>query len=611
MAPPGNESTRLKCTPGTPSKGRRKLSFDNKPLSGKSFYLNFKCSFKEIGTIETDIKELGGIVESFLSKSVSYVVIDRHVTKETSTTSSSPTANPDWSPKTSPSPSSETPSYSSMTRGKLLLQKAVHSRCQGSTDVLSNAKAWGVKIVTLDVLKSWISIAKKAKITVLRGAYIKVEDDDCLYRPSFRQFVKKRWPSLSITKQKHRRRSHRRCVDREDVSKTAPGTEIHDDSRQEGYCECCQVRYNDLNMHVQTPSHQKYAKREDNYMAVDAITNDMPDVGEFISQFAPVSSPTSMDFDDVVLLSPVAKRRCVKHSPQVKNDGSEVHLPQNSNPGSITYHDNTHRGATHNLSNTNPMDQGSGSEDEEPENEDLGFDDCVAQVMERLQTWDALEDDSDDFNTPLNCHEWGNVFDVEVNPDLATELQNTHISDGLFDLKNVYVIDDIISDNQVPNASIMPGTSKNYQKNYAFEEQTHTLQNETERSTTKVDPTTSHKAESREQLNHTVSMDTDSVQNITDTKPTPSLTPNENVPSVTDEYSSLEPVPCMNLLPVFVGLTERIKMNKRSCRKDSTQAEPPKADLRIQECSVLLKKLSKSKTRNTDTRKKSQHCLSV
>ncbi|XP_006813926.1 uncharacterized protein LOC102803484 [Saccoglossus kowalevskii] len=293
-------------TKGTPVKAKRKLSLEEGPLESKSFYLHLKCSFTQIGNIEKDIKGLGGKVESFLSKNITYVVSDRLPVrlKEQRGSCSSSARSPGYYGASSPSPgSSESPSYGQtapLTRGRLLLQKAVHCRA-GCSDVLANAKAWGVKIVPLDDFKVWISDAKKPRPRRLIDCFMKVEDDAYIYKPSYRQFGKSAWPSLFESSFKSR--ACRSRYQQVTVTKTTP-VEVEDDSKQEGYCECCLERYDDIHEHITRSYHRAFANKESNYWGVEALTQQFPSVQQFVERFAPNLSPCK-----TVVISPLRKRR--------------------------------------------------------------------------------------------------------------------------------------------------------------------------------------------------------------------------------------------------------------------------------------------------------------
>lgn len=103
------------------------------------------------------------------------------------------------------------------TRGKSIAQRSTGLR-KGTTNILSNAETWGVKVLQVDKCKKWLSsllqeanhceIGNKAKfsehlsrkkqpkVVQLRDTYIKVEDLNFKYRPLVHEF--KNWPKLTF-----------------------------------------------------------------------------------------------------------------------------------------------------------------------------------------------------------------------------------------------------------------------------------------------------------------------------------------------------------------------------------------------------------------------------
>ncbi|KAJ8793153.1 hypothetical protein J1605_003830 [Eschrichtius robustus] len=163
-----------KCQKSSPDAGRQ-------PFSGKSFYLDLPAG-KNLQFLTGAIQQLGGVIEGFLSKEVSYIVSSRREAKaEISGTShrGSPSpsevtvetlsvANPKGSRArpvqkavdsvvSTAAPIAPLFRQVPLSRGKELLQKAI--RNQGSSggggggrgsSLLSNARSWGVRILHVD-----------------------------------------------------------------------------------------------------------------------------------------------------------------------------------------------------------------------------------------------------------------------------------------------------------------------------------------------------------------------------------------------------------------------------------------------------------------------------
>uniref|UniRef100_A0A5F9C3I4 DBF4 zinc finger B n=1 Tax=Oryctolagus cuniculus TaxID=9986 RepID=A0A5F9C3I4_RABIT len=127
----GVSSCPEKCHKSSPRAGRQ-------PFSGKSFYLDLPAG-KTLQFLTGAIQQLGGVIEGFLSKEVSYIVSSRREAKAESGESSPrvclspsevrvetpPMADPRGShARASQSPADLVP----MSRGKELLQKAIRKQ---------------------------------------------------------------------------------------------------------------------------------------------------------------------------------------------------------------------------------------------------------------------------------------------------------------------------------------------------------------------------------------------------------------------------------------------------------------------------------------------------
>lgn len=150
-----------------------------KPLAGRIFYLDLPCN-KRSQVLETDLKSLGGTVEKFFSKEIRYLVSSkpeaRHVQR---LVQDSPVPSPD-SGLSSPHPGSRRDSHGHrgssqgpadtlvVSRGKSLVEKVVkeHERFQMNR-ILANALEWGVKILYIDDVISYID---KKKSTIAKAA---------------------------------------------------------------------------------------------------------------------------------------------------------------------------------------------------------------------------------------------------------------------------------------------------------------------------------------------------------------------------------------------------------------------------------------------------------
>ncbi|NWX46590.1 DBF4A protein, partial [Steatornis caripensis] len=300
-----------------------------KPLTGKVFYLDIPSNVisEKIGK---DLKELGGRVESFLSKDISYLVSNKKEAKFAPALGQiSPVPSPESAHNggnSSPHPSNRKDQYDArsfkkvdtvrMSRGKSLVEKAIKEQdLIPSGSILSNALSWGVKILHVDDVKNYIEQKKKELYLIkragssfkdvvsdsavsenaisgrLRNPFVKVEDKSCRYRPFYLQLpsfpflnycvpkpcspfeVDKKHPSgqkQTQSKQRNKINSDKDC-----------GTPVHlpqKDKKKRGYCECCGKKYEDLQTHLESEQHQNFAQSTQ-YQVVDDI------ISKFVYEF--------------------------------------------------------------------------------------------------------------------------------------------------------------------------------------------------------------------------------------------------------------------------------------------------------------------------------------
>ncbi|NXG45999.1 DBF4A protein, partial [Psilopogon haemacephalus] len=290
-----------------------------KPLTGKVFYLDIPSPVisEKIGR---DLRELGGRVESFLSKDISYLVSNKKEAKfAPSLAQISPVPSPESAHhggNSSPHPSTcrerqEGTSFKvvdtvRLSRGRSLVEKAIKEQdLIPSGSILCSALSWGVKILHLDDVKNYIEQKKKELYLLrrpgsaprdvvtgrLKNPFVKVEDRSRRYRPFYLQFhifpalnycvpkpcspfeVEKKLPSApkqAQPKQRNKLNSEKDC-----------GSPLHlpqKDKKKRGYCECCGKKYEDLNTHLESEQHQSFA-RSTEYRIVDEI------ISKFVYQF--------------------------------------------------------------------------------------------------------------------------------------------------------------------------------------------------------------------------------------------------------------------------------------------------------------------------------------
>ncbi|XP_047292776.1 protein DBF4 homolog B isoform X15 [Homo sapiens] len=302
-----------KCQKNSP--GARKH-----PFSGKSFYLDLPAG-KNLQFLTGAIQQLGGVIEGFLSKEVSYIVSSRREVKAESSGKSHrgcPSPSPSEvrvetsamvDPKGShPRPSRKPVDSVPLSRGKELLQKAIRNQGSisgggsgGSSSLLTNARSWGVRILHVDEMMMHVqqlSLAslcvkkqqpkkpegtcpaaesRTRKVARLKAPFLKIEDESRKFRPFHHQF--KSFPEISFLGPKdaspfeapttlgsmhHTRESK----DGEPSPRSAAHTMPR---RKKGYCECCQEAFEELHVHLQSAQHRSFALEAHLYAEVDRI----------------------------------------------------------------------------------------------------------------------------------------------------------------------------------------------------------------------------------------------------------------------------------------------------------------------------------------------------
>ncbi|XP_069715673.1 protein DBF4 homolog A isoform X3 [Phaenicophaeus curvirostris] len=298
-----------------------------KPLTGKVFYLDITSNVisEKIGK---DLKELGGRVESFLSKDISYLVSNKKEAKFAPALGQiSPVPSPEFAQNgghSSPHPSNRKDRHDGssfkrvdtvrMSRGKSLVEKAIKEQdLVPSGSILSNALSWGVKILHIDDVKNYIEQKKKELYIIkraessfkdgvkhvtaqksrskLKNPFLKVEDRSCQYRPFYLQFpsfpllnycvpkpyspfeVDKKYPSgqkQTQSKQRNKINTDKDCG----ILVQLP----QKDKKKRGYCECCGKKYEDLQAHLESEQHRNFAQST-HYQVVDDI------ISKFVCEF--------------------------------------------------------------------------------------------------------------------------------------------------------------------------------------------------------------------------------------------------------------------------------------------------------------------------------------
>ncbi|XP_064439452.1 protein DBF4 homolog B isoform X5 [Mirounga angustirostris] len=235
----GVSSCLEKCRKSSPDTGKH-------PFSGKSFYLDLPTG-KSLQFLTRAIQQLGGVIEGFLSKEVSYIVSSRREAKAESSGTS---------PRGCPSPSE--------VRGQTLSMahpKGGHTRPSQKPADSGTCPAE----------------SRTRKVARLKAPFLKIEDESRKFRPFHHQF--KSFPEVSFLGPKDASpfeaamtlgSSHhtREPKDREPSLRSAARTLPR---RRKGFCECCQEDFEELHAHLQSTRHRGFALEAHPYAEVDRV----------------------------------------------------------------------------------------------------------------------------------------------------------------------------------------------------------------------------------------------------------------------------------------------------------------------------------------------------
>ncbi|XP_068210836.1 titin homolog isoform X2 [Palaemon carinicauda] len=310
----------MSTTRGQGDKASSKLPY--KPLFNKRFYLDLK-GYRSTANITADIRNLGGIVEEFLSREVNYVISTRG-SQGTGGSSSelqpSPSTVHTASPHTPQQPFSSLPSTSHdsplnidspreesgkkrvRTRAEVLLERACVRR-QGTCDVLENARLWNVPVWPLAKLLKWIALLKEdgryrppqkssainhkhssssPKVQRLKSPFIKTESFSRQYKPVFKELTV--WPELKLSnppgispfadpKQSKTPKTLKASSFQKDDFKERQKAKERNAGRnkESGYCELCTTNYPKLKLHLQSDTHLAFVRNDKNYQKLDEL----------------------------------------------------------------------------------------------------------------------------------------------------------------------------------------------------------------------------------------------------------------------------------------------------------------------------------------------------
>ncbi|NXA58847.1 DBF4B protein, partial [Mohoua ochrocephala] len=260
------------------------------------------------------------VTESFLSKEVTCVVSSNREAKRGQARTreekrSSPTSEGTKSTSSVPAapkgnltrPRQKPLSTALLSRGKELLHKAMKNQvsslgrallglddsCSGSS-ILANARLWGVQILHVDgILRCGASgsalcaaellpvspscrapaASSSAREQTGGGLSLKMQ-----FRPFHHQF--QTFPDLNFLAPKSSSpfeplKSLSNSCQASAGAKSPRSTPVTVPRKRRGFCECCQETFEELQKHLQSPQHQRFARDNSQYIPVDRVISQL------------------------------------------------------------------------------------------------------------------------------------------------------------------------------------------------------------------------------------------------------------------------------------------------------------------------------------------------
>jgi len=198
-----------------------------------------------------------------------------------------------------------------MSRGQSLLMRSNSLKDASICDPVAFAQTWDIKIVTLDTVVQAIDkqlqtcnpssplskqsveshhVTKRRKysgtcekvdaksnfrqfLTKFSGAFVKFEDTASKFRPFYKQYST--FPHLDLegdlSNGIFESAKSVRQVSAKKNGNTTPSARKQKAWSKRGYCECCDVMYDDLNQHLISASHLRFAEHKENFADLDKL----------------------------------------------------------------------------------------------------------------------------------------------------------------------------------------------------------------------------------------------------------------------------------------------------------------------------------------------------
>ena len=269
------------------------------PFGGNTYYLDLKTCTSQL-RLQRDIVHMGGKVDTFLSSQVTHLV------------TSKPTTLPRRESKVDTTGHTYEPVALSRGLALLKLSNRTQSPAGGKSGVAARARQLGVSVITLSDILDQIKrhaetraelappiIAHERGTTVvkqLRGVFVKIEDDSRKFRPIMQRFqsfpaivadsthVTSPFLNNQHVKTALKKAESTRCSSQ---SVTQPSTKAAEKKtyRKDGFCECCDAYYEDINQHRRSEKHKQYASCDENYASLDTVISQLSPIESLLAAF--------------------------------------------------------------------------------------------------------------------------------------------------------------------------------------------------------------------------------------------------------------------------------------------------------------------------------------
>ncbi|XP_061160789.1 uncharacterized protein dbf4b isoform X2 [Syngnathus typhle] len=287
----------------------------NKKLEGKTFYLD-NVKKRPAALLLEAISLLGGSVESFLHRDVSFVVTgSQQASEEKKLTGCKRGSDEPRRPvkqqesvleggeRRPPTPRP----VACGSRGKALLEKAIRNNRVQASSVLTNARTWGVHIVHVDDVLIYLkklnservekssraertstkqSSCHVVKAKPLRLPYLKIEDVSRRYKPlnmqsmsfpslyylgRFSPFESPPPPRFEKTAQGDHPSRPKSKVESGSKGKSRTLSPWPPRKKSISYCECCLRAFTNLPEHLESDQHRAFATKTSNYDVLEQL----------------------------------------------------------------------------------------------------------------------------------------------------------------------------------------------------------------------------------------------------------------------------------------------------------------------------------------------------